>query len=422
MAYAERLKSGKWRGRYRNAARELCTAPDTYPTKRLALAAAQNLEADVRRNVWSDPRAGHILYADWAEEWWEKYRSAEETSNATARGRLDALVVPEWGKTCLDAIDPAMVQAWVNRLSKGGMAARTVKAHYDLLSASLSAAVMAKRLTAHPGKGIRLPTPPAASEVYYTVDQVEVIAAWIEEMRGRPDRVVAELLFWTGLRWGEAAGLHVPSVDLEAGTVDVVCAMVEVPPRRRVIKPYTKGKRRRTVGIPAPLLPMLREHLDELPRARSCGFEHAEGRCRGGLVFRHWRPVHPRSHRERPDEPGMISRHHYGHYVWHQARDAAGDDVPYGRVQDLRHSHASYLAQHGITITEIQEQLGHESITTTQRYAHLCKSTTRSRIMGVLNHTGTLRAVEQNVEQNSGQQMSITVHNGASDEAESPAV
>lgn len=431
MAYAEQLKSGQWRGRYRNAAGKLCTAPNTYPNKRMAIKAAENLETDVRRNVWTDPRAGHILYSTWVEEWWQKYRVGEESSNATARGRLDSILLPTWGNVHLDEIDHPGVQAWVNRI-KAGAAARTVKAHYDLLSASLSAAVIAKRIPANPCKGVKLPTPPVGLETYYTLDQFNAIAEQIERRSGRPDRVVSEVLFWTGLRWGEAAGLHVASVDLAAGAIDVVAAMVEVPPRRRIVKAYPKGKRRRTVGIPQPLLPLFAEHLDALAKAKTCGFEHAEGKCRGGLVFRHWQPVEQRSHKPRPDEPGMISRHHYAHFVWHRAREAAdeaaqasGGEVPYGRPHDLRHSHASYLAQAGITLTEIQEQLGHESITTTQRYAHLCKTTTRARIMGVLDHTGGLRAVpgvEQNVEQISRQHPSTEVHSGQGGATESPAV
>ena len=56
-------------------------------------------------------------------------------------------------------------------------------------------------------------------------------------------------------------------------------------------------------------------------------------------------------------------------HAWNKARIAAG--LPYLRVHDLRHSFASALVNSGISLYEVQELLGHSSIKTTQRYAHL---------------------------------------------------
>ncbi|MEA1963481.1 MAG: site-specific integrase [Patescibacteria group bacterium] len=46
----------------------------------------------------------------------------------------------------------------------------------------------------------------------------------------------------------------------------------------------------------------------------------------------------------------------------------------------LRHSFASHLAMKGAPLIAIQELMGHSSITTTMRYAHLCKSTLNDSI------------------------------------------
>jgi len=41
------------------------------------------------------------------------------------------------------------------------------------------------------------------------------------------------------------------------------------------------------------------------------------------------------------------------------------------RVHDLRHTHASWMLAAGTDLFVLQRRLGHESITTTEAYAHL---------------------------------------------------
>ena len=57
------------------------------------------------------------------------------------------------------------------------------------------------------------------------------------------------------------------------------------------------------------------------------------------------------------------------HHAWDIARNKAG--YPKLRIHDLRHSFASALVNKGVAIYDVQHLLGHQSIKTTQRYAHL---------------------------------------------------
>ena len=55
-------------------------------------------------------------------------------------------------------------------------------------------------------------------------------------------------------------------------------------------------------------------------------------------------------------------------HAW--ARLARRNACPHLRLHDLRHAHATEALDRGATIREVQEQLGHQRVTTTERYTH----------------------------------------------------
>jgi len=52
-------------------------------------------------------------------------------------------------------------------------------------------------------------------------------------------------------------------------------------------------------------------------------------------------------------------------------------EIEHIRIHDLRHSFASFAIGQGASLVVIGSQLGHSSITTTQRYAHLANDPIR---------------------------------------------
>lgn len=69
------------------------------------------------------------------------------------------------------------------------------------------------------------------------------------------------------------------------------------------------------------------------------------------------------------------------------------------RFHDLRHTFATRLAQAGVDLFKISKLLGHEDISTTQRYAHHCPDSLREGVE-ILESDYNLTTVEENVLQN----------------------
>ena len=55
--------------------------------------------------------------------------------------------------------------------------------------------------------------------------------------------------------------------------------------------------------------------------------------------------------------------------IWNEAIEKSGIGW-YPKTHDLRHANATQLLKKGVDVHEVKERLGHQSITTTERYLH----------------------------------------------------
>lgn len=146
------------------------------------------------------------------------------------------------------------------------------------------------------------------------------------------DHAMLELMYATGMRVSELTGLRLGQVDLQGGWARVT----------------GKGSKERVVPFGERAAVALRRYL----KARAARFAAA-----GDALFLNGRGQ------------GSITRGGFGRRLGASARRVGF----LARVtpHQVRHSCATHLLEGGADIRVLQELLGHNSITTTQRYAHV---------------------------------------------------
>jgi site-specific recombinase XerD len=151
------------------------------------------------------------------------------------------------------------------------------------------------------------------------------------------DRAVLELLYGSGLRVSEVAGLRVDMVDLDRGRVLV----------------FGKGSKERELPLSDPAREAIRAWL---------------------------RRGRPRIAAEEPGTPALFLNRRNTSLGVRDIRRLVGrygDATLTGRrvtPHTLRHSFATHLLEGGADIRAVQELLGHASVATTQRYTHVTRS------------------------------------------------
>ena len=232
-------------------------------------------------------------------------------------------------------IQAVAIRGFVAGLSRSGLQRSSIARRLSAVRSMLRYAVRQGELETNPAESISSPKLPKKLPRDMTVDEIFALLDHIagDKPADLRDRAILEFLYATGLRVGELVSLDLHDIDLSAGVVRVL----------------GKGKKERMVPF--------------------------GGKARDAV--RAWLKVSS-DRRDRAADPEALFLNLRGGRL----TDRSVRRILNSRILDaammlkvsphaLRHSFATHLLGAGADLRAIQELLGHESLSTTQRYTHV---------------------------------------------------
>ena len=239
-------------------------------------------------------------------------------------------------KTPLSRIDTLAVRSYLASLHRARLASRSLARHLSTLRSFFRWACREGHLAKNPARSLPSPRLPKSLPRAMTLPDTErLLDADEEGSFPERDRALFELLYATGLRVSEAAGLDLEDVDFAS----------------RLLRVVGKGNKERI----APFGEEAGDALAAYLPARAARRRHA-GDDEGEPLF-----VNSRG--------GRLTTRSMSRLLKRRLR-AAGLPTEIS-PHALRHTFATHLLEAGADLRAIQELLGHASLSTTQKYTHL---------------------------------------------------
>lgn len=312
----------------------------TFPTYADADIALADVEVQLRRGTWIDPRHSSRTVEDVARTWLASNPHKRRNTYASDQIDLEKHIIPAIGSRRLSTIRPADVQRVVNKWSET-FAPRTVLRRYGTLGAVFNFAVSNDWLARSPIRSIKLPKVTSTRCYPLTDENVSAIA----EATVPAYRAMVWLGALTGCRWSEAAGLRIGDLNLLARTMRIKQVIVKDERGRPIVCAPKSDASGRVVSLPEALVEMLAGHFT---RARLTGGDQ------NAFVF------------TAPDG-GPLRQDNWRRRVWIPALETAGlaKATPRPGFHDLRRAVGTALVGGGVDPKTAQKRLGHSDVRTT---------------------------------------------------------
>lgn len=194
------------------------------------------------------------------------------------------------------------------------------------------------------------------------------VESTLARMRGTT-RLMAELIYGTGLRINECMTLRVKDIDFDLRSITVRAG---------------KGNKDRATVLPEALIPELRNHLTKVAQLHKSDVLQGNGyvpmpnalykKYPSASQSLSWQFIFPSSLVRPWRDTGKMARWHASPSTLRRAFKRAAEQARIHKhvgPHTLRHSFASHLLAAGTDIRTIQTLLGHKNIETTMIYTHV---------------------------------------------------
>jgi len=238
------------------------------------------------------------------------------------------------GPVSAGAVDLLALRRHLGSLAERGLHVRSVARKISAIRALFRWLAAEGRIERDPADALKVPKRGRPLPKVLSTGQIDALlgAPAGRDWLAARDRAILETLYSTGARVAEAAALDLADADLAEGTAIL----------------FGKGRKQRLAGLGGPAVAAIRAYLDASAKAR---------------VRRHRSALFLNPRGDRLSIRGIAR-------VLDRAARAAG--LPAGTSPHvLRHSFATHLLEGGANLREVQEMLGHASLSSTQVYTHL---------------------------------------------------
>ncbi|WP_067503494.1 site-specific integrase [Actinoplanes sp. TFC3] len=277
----------RWRVRYRNTDGTVGT-DSSHPTFATADLRRKQVDIDQAYDTYLDPNSSRITLTEWVTIWREGHEVGAEKW-ATYDSYLRNHILPRFGDTPLNKITRQDAKVFVKDL-KRRLAERTVADVMSLLGLLLREAVADRRIDFNPCTGIRVITGGRPERTPATTHQINHIA---ERIPRRSDQILVITAAYTGMRWGELAGLSRTNVHLGDGFLHLhptTGALHEVRGKLYLGTPKTTASTR-DIHLPPFLISLLQEVIDSHDHETVFCGPHGAWLRRSTMSRRIWRPA-----------------------------------------------------------------------------------------------------------------------------------
>lgn len=259
----------------------------------------------------------------------------KESTVEEKKGNIEHRILPYFKDKPINEISPADIRKWQNGIIEAGLKPTTQRLINSQLNTILNFAVKYYNLPKNPCKVVGLIGSSKAGKMdFWTLDEFQTFIACVDSPR---HKVLFSILYYAGLRCGEALALTPADIDLEKKVIHVSKTFHRIKKRDVVTTPKSPNSIR-AIPIPSFLRDQIQDYMKRIYGLRESERLFPLTRCGVEDFFK---------------------------------RHLIKAGVKQIRVHDVRHSHVSLLIDMGFPAMLIAERIGDTVDMVNNIYGHL---------------------------------------------------